>query len=503
MQLGQLLGCVTQPLQMVRGSRACLRNPVLGVTQDSRRVGPGWIFVACPGATKHSHDGHAFVRQACEKQAMAVLVSDAKRVVKGEKTPVFVVANSCLALAQLAEAWHGHPSKQMQVCAVTGTNGKTSVTHLLATILQTAGYQAAVLGTLGVGKTGHLQSTLYTTSTAEDLSAQLAVLYQQGYTHVCMEMSSHALALERAHGTTLALGALTNITRDHLDFHGSMRQYIQAKKRLFQELLAAGQPAVLPVNHSFVQQAKQRGLRVVTWGQGVQAHVWASDVDCNSEDIFLRLHVNHKTFDVRSALWGKLHVGNMLCAAACAWALGVQEHVIAQGLCRAQPLPGRMQIVRVRGNHALQAPTVLVDYAHTPHALSCVLDAALQALPKQGRLILVFGCGGQRDPIKRPIMGAIAGQKAHLTVLTHDNPRHEEPWSILQNIASGIANRSRYHVVGDRAQAIEKAIAMAHPEDIVVIAGKGHEQTQQWGDEAKPFCDVAQAQQALQKHFGS
>ncbi|MEM7589650.1 MAG: UDP-N-acetylmuramoyl-L-alanyl-D-glutamate--2,6-diaminopimelate ligase, partial [Myxococcota bacterium] len=467
------------------------------------RVGPGWIFVACAGATKKSRDGHAFVKQACDKQAAAVLVRPGKRVDKKEKTPVFVVENARLALAQLVEAWYGHPSKQMQVCAVTGTNGKTSVTHLLATILQAAGYQAAVLGTLGVGKLRYLKSTLHTTSTAEDLSAQLAMLHQQGFSHACMEISSHALALKRADGITLALGALTNITQDHLDFHSSMRRYIYAKRRLFAELLAAGQPAVLPINHAFVQQAEQKGLRVITWGQCVQARVRVSCARGDLNGMSLQLHMDDRTFDVKSALWGPLNVDNLLCAAACAWALGVQEHVIAQGLCRAQPLPGRMQMVRIRSSCPLHTPTVLVDYAHTPHALSCLLDAVLHALPKRGRLILVFGCGGERDTVKRPVMGAIAAQKAHVTLLAHDNPRHEDPMVILRDIVLGMQNGCEYHMVGDRAQAIERAIAMAHPEDIVVIAGKGHEKAQQWGDEIRPFCDVTRARRALQKHFGS
>lgn len=498
--LGELLRCVTQPWQMVHGHADCLQRPVLGVTQDSRRVAPGWIFVACAGATKQSQDGHAFVQQVCNKRAVALFVRDAASVAAAADTAVFVVAHPRLALAQLAEAWHGYASQHMQLCAVTGTNGKTSVTHLLATILQMAGVQPAVLGTLGVGKPGQLQSTSYTTATPEQLSAQLAMLQQQGYSHVCMEISSHALALQRADGIQLALGALTNITQDHLDFHGDMRQYVAAKQRLFTQLLAVGQPAVLPLDHAFVQQAKQRQLSVTTWGYNARADVWADQIDCSLDGIRLRMQLQHETRHVHSAvLWGKPSVDNMLCAAACAWALQLPADAIAQGLCCAQALPGRMQIANANGKRTPSQPLVLVDYAHTPHALASLLDAGLQALPQGGRLILVFGCGGQRDAAKRPIMGGIAAQKAHVTLLAHDNPRHEEPMQILQQIAVGMHNGAEYHVVGDRAQAIAQAIAMARSQDIVVIAGKGHEQTQLWGDVSKPFCDVTQAQQALKQ----
>ncbi|MEM7496106.1 MAG: UDP-N-acetylmuramoyl-L-alanyl-D-glutamate--2,6-diaminopimelate ligase [Myxococcota bacterium] len=495
------------------------RREVRGVTADSRRVSSGWVFVACPGATAVSRDGHEFVEQVCRQNPAAVVVGDTACISSGIQVPVLRADDPVTAVAQLAEVFHGKPSTHLRLCGVTGTDGKTSVTHILARVLQMSARRAAVLGTLGVGPPDQLRPLQHTTPPAEELSAQLAQFRHDGITEVAMEVSSHALALRRADGLTFALAALTHINRDHLDFHGSREAYVAAKGRLFFELLRPGRPAVLPVDHPWVEQVRQRGCPVVTWGRSPQADVWAERVQCTlrgtafalhiragepgSRDAIHRVSTEQNQVRVQTQPLGAFQVDNMVCAAACAAALRVPTTMITQGLCGLRPLPGRMESVHLSndaGGDSGTLPTVIVDYAHTPGALAAVLDSVRRLLPRRGRIVLVFGCGGERDQEKRPLMGRVAAQKADRVFLADDNPRSEDPAAILHQIAQGAADfpQTGCRIVGDRAQAIQEAVSSAEPDDVVLICGKGHESEQIRGGNSTPFRDRDHAREVLQ-----
>ena len=521
MNLHTLLRHINQPLVPVHDlDPETLRQEVRGVTADSRSVAPGWVFVACPGATAASRDGHEFVEQVCGQNPAAVVVGDTTRVPPETQVPILRVADPVAAVTELVEVFHGKPSTHLKLYGVTGTDGKTSVTHMLAQILQASGRRAAVLGTLGVGLPGRLRPLRHTTPPAEELSAQLAQFCCDGITETAMEVSSHALALRRADGLTFALAALTHINRDHLDFHGGHEAYVAAKGRLFFKLLQPGHPAVLPLDHPWVQQVRERGCPVITWGRSPRADVWGQQVHCTLRGTEFALHIREddpKNKDaingvsteqhqvhVHTRLLGAFQVENMICAAACAAALKVPTTMIAQGLCRLQPLPGRMESVHFSGDMRERSrglPAVIVDYAHTPGALAAVLDSVRQLLHKQGRIALVFGCGGERDREKRPLMGRIAAQKADRIFLANDNPRAEDPAAILHQIAQGAADfpQTECGIVGDRAQAIQEAIASAGIDDVVLICGKGHESEQIQGESSIPFSDREHARLALQR----
>lgn len=479
---------------------------VSAVTLDSRQVHPGVVFVASRGVTSSSKDGHAFVNAAVQAGASAVVVEVAVPC----SAPTIISTNARILAARLAERINGRPSQHLKVAGVTGTNGKTTTTFLLAAIARAAQQRAAVFGTLGVGAPEHLQVSGFTTPEAEVLSARLAAMQREGFDVVAMEVSSHALATARVDGLTFAAAGFTNLSHDHLDFHGDFERYFQAKERLFSELLAGDGAAVLPADddeQGLHARLRQHCKDAVTWGRGPQARLRALDVRSSAAGLAFNLQFDGSaTVEVVApALLGTFNVDNALVAAGLGLGLGFSLLQVADGLRAAAPPPGRMQ--KVLGDEG--SPLVVVDYAHTPDALERALLTARGFT--SGKLFVVFGCGGDRDAAKRPAMGRVAADVADFVIITDDNPRSEDSALILDAIAGGIAAAGSHQQVElaalggshawarqpNRRLAIRASVRAAGEGDVVVIAGKGHEREQITKGVQAPFDDVVEAGAAL------
>jgi UDP-N-acetylmuramoyl-L-alanyl-D-glutamate--2,6-diaminopimelate ligase len=440
---------------------------VSGVSMDSRAVSSGDVFCCVRG----DHvDGHDFAAIAVQAGAAALLVDHPLDL----PVPQLVVADTRRAVGPFASAVYGNPSESLTMVAVTGTNGKTTTTQLVASILGHVGRRAGVIGTL----TG-----AHTTPEAPDLQRQLAAFRDDGCAAVAMEVSSHALALHRVDGTKFDVGVFTNLGHDHLDLHGTQERYFAAKARLFESVRCG--TAVVNVDDVHGQLlADAVDVPVVTYSRHD-----VSDVFVGAD----RVAFTWRGVAIEVGIGADFNVMNAIAAATACGALGVAPTEVAAGLAAAQPVPGRFEPIR-----AGQDFDVIVDYAHTPDGLAAVLAAA-RACNRRGRLIVVFGCGGDRDRGKRPEMGAVAAQFADAVVVTSDNPRSENPDSIIAAILDGIdaSGRGRVRVEPDRRAAIGRAIGDASAGDIVVIAGKGHESTQTIGTQALPFDDREVAREWL------
>lgn len=442
--------------------------PVTGMTLDSRAVGPGDVFACVPGERS---DGHRFGPAAVAAGAVALLVDHELTV----DVPQLVVDDVRAAVGPLAAAVHGHPSRHLAVVGVTGTNGKTTTTNLLAGVLDAAGWPCGVIGTLTGPRT---------TPEGPDLQAALAAFVAESRRAVAMEVSSHALALHRIDGTRVRVAVFTNLSQDHLDLHGTMERYFAAKARLFEPELS--DEGVVCVDGPYGQLLADAVTIPVTRFSTDDA----TDVELAPTHLSFRWEGRR----VALAMGGRFNVTNALAAAVTARRLGIDADVIADALSAASPVPGRFEPVDVGQSFA-----VVVDYAHTPDGLREVLASARQAAPA-GRVLVVFGCGGDRDVAKRPAMGAIAAEGADLVIVTSDNPRHEDPAAIISGVLSGISPGARARVVTepDRRAAIGLALDDARPGDVVVVAGKGHEPYQQVGDRTVPFDDRAVARELLE-----
>jgi UDP-N-acetylmuramoyl-L-alanyl-D-glutamate--2,6-diaminopimelate ligase len=467
---------------------------VRSVVGDSRRVQPGDAFVAIRGLRE---DGHAYIPDARARGAVLVVGENLEALQGG---PAVLVPDSRQALGLLAAAACGHPSKHLRMVGVTGTNGKTSTTHLLAAILEAAGTPTAVVGTVGVYMGGERRDLERTTPDAGDLQPLLAHLREQGARAVVMEVSSHALQLDRVVGCEFDGAVFTNLTQDHLDFHGTLERYRSAKLRLFTSLggAYAGAPkagrkwAAInvddPSGSIFVRLTP---VRTVTYGR--RGDLRAEEVMCTREGTRMVLRGPFGLRSLRLGPVGRFYAQNALAAAAAAWAEGVGPDAIAAGLEAARGVPGRFETV--------DGPwpfLVVVDYAHTPDGLEKLLAAARELTP--GRILLVFGAGGDRDRGKRGPMGAVAAKGAEVVVLTSDNPRSEDPERILDQLEAGVrgAGGEPYARTPDRRAAIEIALAAARPGDTVILAGKGHETYQIVGDRVLAFDDRRVARELLE-----
>jgi UDP-N-acetylmuramoyl-L-alanyl-D-glutamate--2,6-diaminopimelate ligase len=447
---------------------------------DSREVRPGALFVALRG---QRGDGHAFVAQAIAAGAAAVLVEDAYTPALGASATVVHVPDTRAALSPLAAAFYGDPSQSLDVIGVTGTNGKTTTTRMIAAILGAAGTPCGVVGTVGAEFGDRSWPLSNTTPQPPELHGLLAEMRDLGARAVAMEVSSHALALDRVEDVRFHTGVLTNVTRDHLDFHGSLEAYAAAKRRLFR----MAHRAVLDLDDEY-------GRR---WHGEIAAAVPTLTYALRgSADIVpsgLAMTASGSTFSVgetafRVALPGRFNVANALAAIGAGRSLGLSDAQIAPGLAGLERVPGRMEHV---GAGAID---VVVDYAHTPDALENALRALRETA--HGALAVVFGCGGDRDRGKRPQMGAVAAHYADRIYVTSDNPRSEDPQGIVDEIVAGIGTHERV-VELDRRRAIERAIGDARAGDVVLVAGKGHETYQIVGDRTLPFDDVAIARELL------
>lgn len=464
------------------------------VVYDSRKAGPGALFAALPGTRV---DGHEFLAQVASQGATAALVSKAwaKAHPEGAPLPCLVVEDTRVAMARVACELTGHPSRKMKLVGVTGTNGKTTTTNLIRAIMDEAGMSSGILGTLGVVYAGKQAETGHTTPQSPDLQALLAEMVEAGVHGVAMEVSSHAIDQARVYGCAFQVVVHTNVSQDHLDYHGTMEAYTEVKTRLFNWKATGHPPGKGVVNlddPSGVAFRKAAGnLPLITYGidAGPGALLWASDIESFPAGSRFLVHWEGQAHPVSIALPGRFNVYNALAAFGAGLALGQSPELIATALARAPGVPGRAEVVSEPG-----APfTVWVDYAHTPDGLVNVLEAARALNP--ARLIAVFGCGGDRDRTKRPLMGAAASRLADLTILTSDNPRSEDPMAILAEIEPGVAGP--HHKIPDRAEAIAFAMAEARPGDLVVIAGKGHETYQIFADRTIHFDDREEARAAL------
>ena len=447
------------------------RVKVAGVQQDSRRIGPGDLFVAWSGAV---HDAHDYVAGAAAAGAAAAIV---ERPVPGAPLPQIQVDNARLAAAVASGFVAGSPWRNLHTVGVTGTNGKTTTALLLRGLLAHRAPTAAI-GTLGVvGPDGRVQEGTegLTTPGPVQLSGWLSSLARAGVCAVVLESSSHALDQFRLDGLRFDVAAFTNLTRDHLDYHGTIESYLAAKARLL-ELGKTGCTAVINADDPAWSALRPRGP-VITYGLGPAA-LRARNVRLSSRGSSFDLAWNGRSAPVTLPLPGGFNVSNALCAAACALALGHTLDEVAAGLGEAAPVAGRLEFV-------VREPfQVLIDFAHTPDALEQVLGAMRPLVP--GRLIVVFGAGGDRDPTKRPAMGAAVARYADLAVVTSDNPRTEDPASIVAEVSAGVSGCDCVEIV-DRREAIHRALDAAAPGDTVLLAGKGHETYQVVGTEKRPF----------------
>ncbi len=476
--LSELLADV--PRAQVRGDPSVR---VAGISYRSDEVRPGDLFACVPGARA---DGHDFAAEAVRRGAAALLVERFLPV----PVPQVRVGRVRDVLGPVAAALYGHPSRRMRVVGVTGTNGKTTTTFLLASIFRAHGARPGVVGTTGVWIGDRPVPYPRTTPEAPDLQRMLAEMADAGVEAVAMEVSSHGLDQRRVDGTRFEVAVFTNLSQDHLDYHGSMERYLEAKARLFTPELS--ERAV--VNHDSPQgrALAARGLPTVTYGLGPGADVRATDVRITPAGIAFRVG----ELEVRSRLRGGFNVENCLAAVAAARELGIGDEAIARGIEALEVVPGRVETVE-----AGQPFLVLVDYAHTPHGLENVLRAARPLA--NGRVIVVFGCGGDRDRGKRPLMGRVATSLADLAIVTSDNPRSEDPLAIIAEIEAGAREGGApYLVEPDRRAAIARAVREAGEGDVVVIAGKGHETYQEFADRTIAFDDRSVAREEIERLLG-
>jgi UDP-N-acetylmuramoyl-L-alanyl-D-glutamate--2,6-diaminopimelate ligase len=464
---------------------------ITGVGLDSRRIAPGEMFFALKGTVS---DGETFVPQAVTRGARAVLAASARPTTAPAEVAWVQVNEPRRAAGRLAREWFSRPDEELTLVGVTGTNGKTTVTYLVEAISKAAGRRAGRIGTIGAAFGGVEQVASRTTPEATDLYALLRRMRDAGTDIVVLEVSSHALALGRVEGARFRVAAFLNLGSDHLDFHGDVPTYFEAKARLFDEL-GADATAVLPADDPRGAALAQRTrAKRLTFGRSAGADVRIAREQSGLDGSTFVLETPSGPIEARTALLGRLNLDNVAAASACAVALGFSAEEIASGVGSLRGVPGRLERV-----DAGQPFAVLVDYAHTEAALARMLASVREI--SEGHVLVTFGCGGERDREKRPAMGSAAVRLADRVFLTSDNPRGEDPAAILAEIAAGAdavpGGRGRYEVVPERAVAIEAAIRAAAPGDAVVIAGKGHETTQVLAQRTVPIDDRDVARRVL------
>ena len=501
MTLRDLLSEIPEPASMNVNDASIGETTVTAVTYDSRQAGPGAVFVALRGVNA---DGASFAREALNRGAVAI-VSEAvapRDVIR----PWIQVPDARLSLAALAATLYDNPSEELTLVGITGTNGKTTTSYVLASIFEAAGIRCGRIGTVGYRIGEREFEASRTTPEAPDLQRMLREMVDDGCGACVMEVSSHALTLRRADRLHFAAAVFTNLTRDHLDFHRDMEAYFVAKRRLA-ELLPQTGIAVTNLDDPRGRDFAAAAHRPVTYAIDRPADVRPGPLSFSLDGLRFDVRTPRGTLRLVSRLVGRPNAYNILAAAATAMALDVPFSAIEEGIAALEDVPGRFQVVSGAGDDV----RVVVDYAHTDDALKNLLETA-RPLSGGGRVITVFGCGGDRDRTKRPLMGAVAARLSDLVVITSDNPRSEDPAQIIEEIKRGIVvpadrtppggtpAKSPPHVaVVDRKAAIERAIREAGAGDLVLIAGKGHEKYQVIGDKTLPFDDVEIARAALER----
>jgi UDP-N-acetylmuramoyl-L-alanyl-D-glutamate--2,6-diaminopimelate ligase len=455
---------------------------VSGISHRSDLTRQGDVFFCVPGFRR---DGHDFAADAVSRGAVAVVCERALEV----PVPTLLVPDSRAALARVAARFHGHPSRDLAVVGITGTNGKTTTTYLLDSVLRRAGRRTGVIGTVETRIRDERLCSARTTPESADLQELFARMVSEGVDAVSMEVSSHAIDLHRVDSVRFAVAAFTNLTQDHLDYHHTLEEYWSVKRRLFTDLDVGER--VIDVDGPYGEQLARSLPGACTVGRSPSARVRAQNERPAADGTVFDLVTERGTVAVELPLPGAYNVSNALVAAGCALALGIDLDTVAAGLSEAPQVPGRLERVDEG-----QDFTVLVDYAHTPDSLAKAIAAVRAVTP--GRVITVFGCGGDRDPEKRPLMGAAAGAGSDVVVVTSDNPRSEDPVGIILQIEDGLRGADVEHTVEvDRRSAIAYAIGAARSGDAVLIAGKGHEDYQIFADRTIHFDDREVAREEL------
>src|SRR5437870_4501887 len=485
MQLKTLIDGI--PVRQVIGT---LDRPVESIAYDSRRAQRNSLFVALRGGKS---DGYQCVAQANKKGASVIVT---EREEKYPRVTYLVVENSRTALADLSRVFYGRPGDRLKLAAVTGTNGKTTTTFFIMHICEKAGLRCGLIGTVRYEIGERILPAIRTTPESLDLQELLAQIVNAGCTAAAMEVSSHALAQNRARGLEWNVAVFTNLTQDHLDFHGTMESYFDSKAKLFAQLGSQREKskpvAIVNIDDRHGEQLLNKidkRVAVVTYGMSARADFRASNYRVEFSGTSYQLDAHGKSYLVRVPLIGRFNVANSVAALAAANALGISLRDAVLGLGKSPQVPGRLELVPAKRQFQ-----VFVDYAHTPDALRNVLKTLRELEPH--RLIVVFGCGGNRDRQKRPLMGEIVDRHADYAIVTSDNPRKEDPNAIIAEIEKGFRS-SRYEKIVDRTQAIGRAIALAQPRDIVLIAGKGHENYQEFADYTIPFDDIQVARREI------
>ena len=456
------------------------QTEITGITHDSRAVLPGDIYVALPGA---NHHGIEFAQQALTSGAVAI-ASDEFGLTQlvDQEIPKIKLTNPRAEMATLAARVYDHPQEKLTLVGVTGTNGKTSVTHMLQSVFTNFGFKVGVIGTVGTYLAGKHLPGVRTTPESTDLYAILAMMVQDEITHVFMEVSSHALEMDRVAGLTFAEAVFTNLSQDHLDFHGSMENYFAAKAKLFTDSYT---------KHAVICTFDNWGTRLAEMAKVPKTTV-GPDSDWQISDLHLSVsatefNLNHELISMPCSIpmIGHFNAANAAVTVAVAAALGLDPQLVARDLTNIDSVPGRSQVVTHNS-----PGTAIVDYAHTPEAVEKVLITLREVCA--GQLITVLGCGGDRDRAKRPIMGAIAAKISDVVIITDDNPRSEDPAQIRREVLGGIAPDLPTEImeIGDRRAAIKAALAKASHADVIAVLGKGHEQGQEIAGKIFPFDDV-------------
>ena len=488
MKLRELLAKVDLPLP----EHSALEMEVNRVCTNSHECQPGDLFIGMPGTRV---DGGEFWPSAVGQGAIAAVVTPQAVNKKPPTTEACVIQteDTIATCSAIAAAFHDYPATKLNTVGVTGTNGKTTTSHLIEYFLLQANHPTALFGTLYSRWQGYNKTASHTTPFAVELQSQLARAVEAGNKYAVMEVSSHALAQGRVKGCGFKVGVFTNLTQDHLDYHRDMEDYFQAKSLLFGEEYLKGK-AIINSDDAYGRRLIDRLQRDRVWTYSVTnstADLYTSNLDYQPTGVTGILHTPLGEVEFNSPLVGQFNLANLLAAAGAALYLGVDLKTIADSLPNFAGVPGRMERVQVKPDDI----SVIVDYAHTPDSLENLLKAARPFI--KGKMICVFGCGGDRDRTKRPLMGKIAAELADLAVVTSDNPRTENPEQILKDVKAGIPDTANYIIISDRAKAISKAIQDAQSGDGVLIAGKGHEDYQILGTEKIHFDDREQARLAL------
>lgn len=479
MELKKLLEGV--PCERIQGNA---EQEITGVAYDSRTVEPGGLFVCIEGFRT---DGHKYIPSALEKGAAAILCTHQVQGIP-KNTAVVLAENTRKALAMVSANFYGHPSRQMRMIGVTGTNGKTTTTYLIKSVLEKAGRKVGIIGTIENRIGDRVLPASRTTPESRELQALLEEMRAEGVTDVVMEVSSHSLDLYRVEGIAFDVAVFTNLTQDHLDYHKTMENYRAAKGLLFER----AKKSVINMDDAAGEyMAGRSGGDVLPFGIGKDRALTAEDIRISAEGSAFELLWQEKRLPVRLHTPGRFSVYNALGAAGACIALGVPLETIAAGLSENSGVSGRFQTIRSR-----KGCQAVVDYAHTPDGLENVLKTAGEFT--KGKIITVFGCGGDRDKTKRPIMGETAGRLSDYCLITSDNPRTEDPLEIIKEVEAGVRKTGcPYEKVPDRREAIRRAAALAGRGDVILVAGKGHETYQIFPDRTIHFDDVEEVRNAF------